>query len=476
VEIPVKLDKRERLKQPRTDPPIRDPKERKGDFREAYLDYDAESAIKEASRCVECKDPPPCEKVCPLHNRIRDWLVLASEGKFLEAAALSHSTNNMPEVCGRICPQDRLCEQPCIVGKKHDPIAIGAIERFINEYAFREFGSIPAGWWSESTGNRIAVVGSGPAGLACAEELRKKGHEVTVFEALPKPGGLLLYGIPSFKLEKPVVERRIEYLRKLGVKFVCNKKVGRDLTVQDLFNQGFQAVFLGTGAQKAKNPKLPGMDLEGVHEALPFLIRNNLEESDLPQGMKKDDLLGKNIAVFGGGDTAVDCLRTSIRLGAGKVVCVYRRDEENMPGSRREVKRAKEEGVEFHFLTTPVRFIGNGDGRVRKVECLKMQLGEPDESGRRSPKPVEGSEFEIEVDFAILAFGFEGDPVANGNGKLKQTRWGTYEVGKGQMTSWEGVFAGGDGVRGADLLVTALKDGRDAAVGIDHYLRTLSVK
>jgi glutamate synthase (NADPH/NADH) small chain len=320
------------------------------------------------------------------------------------------------------------------------------------------------------------VVGSGPAGLACAEELRKKGHEVTVFEALPKPGGLLLYGIPSFKLEKPVVERRIEYLRKLGVKFVCNKKVGRDLTVQDLFNQGFQAVFLGTGAQKAKNPKLPGMDLEGVHEALPFLIRNNLEESDLPQGMKKDDLLGKNIAVFGGGDTAVDCLRTSIRLGAGKVVCVYRRDEENMPGSRREVKRAKEEGVEFHFLTTPVRFIGNGDGRVRKVECLKMQLGEPDESGRRSPKPVEGSEFEIEVDFAILAFGFEGDPVANGNGKLKQTRWGTYEVGKGQMTSWEGVFAGGDGVRGADLLVTALKDGRDAAVGIDHYLRTLSVK
>jgi glutamate synthase (NADPH/NADH) small chain len=474
-EKPVKLSQRERLKQPRTDPKIREPEERVGDFREAYLEFDRESAMREASRCVECKDPAPCQKACPLQNHIRDWLVMASEGRFLEAAAVSRSTSSMPEVCGRICPQDRLCENVCIVGAKNDPVAIGAVERFVNEYAFHEFGKIPAPRLSRSTGKRVAVVGSGPAGLACAEELRTRGHDITVFESLPRPGGLLVYGIPGFKLEKHVVERRVQYLRGLGIKFVCNVRIGRDLSVPDLFNRGFQAVFLGTGAQKAKNPKMPGMDLEGVHEALPFLIRNNLEETALPPGMKRDDLKGKKLAVFGGGDTAVDCLRTAARLGVDRVVCVYRRDEENMPGSRREVKRAKEEGVEFHFLTTPVRFIGDDDGHVRKVECLKMQLGEPDSSGRRSPIPIDGSEFEIDVDFAILAFGFDGDPLPNEE-TLKLTKWNTYEVDKNQMTSCRGVFAGGDGVRGADLLTTALKDGRDAAIGIDDYLRTLGVK
>ncbi|MBI3988206.1 MAG: NAD(P)-dependent oxidoreductase [candidate division NC10 bacterium] len=467
-----KLGKRERLKLPRINPPIRDPEERIADFREVYLEYDAEAAIQEASRCVECKNPP-CERACPLHNHIRDWLILTAQGKFLEAAALSQSLSNMPEVCGRICPQDRLCEEACIVGAKNQPVAIGAIERFINEYAFRELGGIPMPQVAPSTGKQVAIVGAGPAGLACAEELRKMGHSVTVFEALPTPGGLLVYGIPGFKLEKRVVERRIEYLKKLGIEFICHVKVGQDLSLQDLFDQGFHAIFLGTGAQRPKNPKLPGMEFKGVHEALPFLIRNNLDEEELPPGMGRDDLRGRKVAVFGGGDTAMDCLRTSVRLQASKVVCVYRRDEENMPGSRQEVKRAKEEGVEFHFLTTPVRFSGDEEGHVRKVECLKMRLGEPDQSGRQSPIPIEGSHFEFEADFIILAFGFEGDPVPNEDGKLKLTKWGTYEVDEGKMTSWRGVFAGGDGVRGADLLVTALKDGRDAAVGIDRYLRSV---
>ncbi len=467
------VTKRERLKLPRIDAPIRDRKERICDFREVYLEYEPEMAMREAVRCVECKNPP-CERDCPLGNRIKDWLVLTAQGKFLEAAAVSQSTSNMPEICGRICPQDKLCEARCIVGVKGKSVAIGAIERFINEHAFRELGRIPIPKVVPSIGRRVAVVGGGPAGLACAEELRRMGHHVTVFEALPNPGGLLMYGIPGFKLEKWVVERRIEYLRRLGVEFLCSVRVGCDLSLQDLLDRGFHAVFLGTGAQKPKNPQLPGMDRQGVHEALPFLIRNNLRPKDLMSGhWEKDDLCGKLVTVFGGGDTAMDCLRTSVRLMAEKVVCVYRRDEENMPGSRQEVGRAKEEGVQFHFYTAPLRIIGNEAGRVRSIECIRMELGEPDESGRRRPTPIEGSNFEIETDYVILAFGFEGDPIPEKTRKFKLTRWETYEVDERKMTSWPGVFAGGDGVRGADLLVTALKDGRDAAMEIDHYLRSL---
>lgn len=470
-----KPDKKLRPKLPRIDPPIRSPEERKRDFCEVYRGYDPESGMREAQRCVECKDPPPCEEACPLHNRIRDWLVLAADGKFLQAAAISRLTSNMPEICGRICPQDRLCESECIIGVKNKPVAIGAVERFINEYAFEKLGRIPGPKRAWRTGKRVAVVGAGPAGLACAEELVKRGYGVTVFEAMPHAGGLLVYGIPGFKLEKWVVERRVEYLKRLGVEFRCNTRLGPELTLDDLFNQGYEAVFIGIGAQKPKNPKIPGMDLHGVHIALSFLVRNNLGPDRLPAGQwSRDDLDGKLVTVFGGGDTAMDCLRTSVRLGAARVVCVYRRDEENMPGSRQEVKRAKEEGVEFFLYTAPVKFIGDEGGRLKKVECIRMELGEPDASGRRSPIPLDGSNFEIETDFAILAFGFDGNPVHDAGGKLKVRKDGCYETDENKMTSWPGVFAGGDAVRGPDLLVTALKDGRDATGAIDRYLSSRS--
>jgi len=457
------VEKRERLKLPHMPIPKRPPQERVRDFCEVTLTYTPEQAIAEASRCVECATPP-CVKACPLHNPIKDWLVLTAEGRFLEAAHLSQTTSNMPEVCGRICPQDRLCEEACIVGVKHPPVAIGAIEKFINEYAVAQEG-LPLPDVAPSTGYRVAVVGSGPAGLACAEELVRRGHRVTVYEAAPKPGGLLRYGIPGFKLEKSVVDRRIDYLSRLGVEFIYNTKVGEDIALEGILQRGHQAVFLATGATVPKHPPLPGIELEGIEDALPFLIRNNTEE-----GTPEDDLTGMRVVVLGGGDTAMDCLRTAKRLGAISVTCVYRRDEANMPGSRREVQAAKDEGVVFDWLKAPVRFLDNGAGGVRGIECIHMELGEPDEEGRRKPVPIEGSNFEIDADLVILAFGFDGSPVPAADGP-KVTKWGTYTVDESGMTSIPGVFAGGDVVRGADLVTTALVDGRAAAVAIDHYLR-----
>jgi len=457
------VEKRERLKLPHIPIPKRPPQERIRDFGEVTLTYTPEQAVAEASRCVECTKPP-CVKACPLRNPIKDWLVLTAQERFIEAAHLSRTTSAMPEICGRICPQDRLCEEACIVGVKHAPVAIGAIEKFINEYAIAREG-LPLPAVAAPSGHRVAVVGSGPAGLACAEELVKRGHHVTVYEASPRPGGLLRYGIPGFKLEKPVVERRTEYLARLGVEFVCGTRVGTDLTLEELRAGGFDAVYLATGATTPKRPALPGMELEGIVDALPFLIRNNVEE-----GEPEDDLTGRRVVVLGGGDTAMDCLRTARRLGAASVTCVYRRDEANMPGSRREVLAAREEGVVFEWLKAPVRFLDDGAGGVRGIECIHMELGEPDEDGRRRPVPVPDSNFEIEADLVILAFGFDGSPVPARDGPAL-TRWGTYVVNEDGMTTVPGVFAGGDVVRGADLVTTALADGRTAADAIDRYLR-----
>jgi glutamate synthase (NADPH/NADH) small chain len=456
------VEKRERLKLPHVPIPKRPAQERIRDFCEVTLTYSPEQAIAEASRCVECAKPP-CVKACPLRNPIKDWLVLTAEGKFVEAAHLSRTTSNMPEVCGRICPQDRLCEDACIVGVKHPPVAIGAIEKFINEYAFASEG-LPLPPVGAPTGHRVAVVGSGPAGLACAEELVRLGHHVTVYEAAPRPGGLLRYGIPGFKLEKPVVDRRVDYLERLGVEFVCNTRIGEEVTLEELTDGGFHAVYLASGATVPKRPAMPGMELEGIEDPLPFLIRNNRED-----GAAADDLTGLRVVVLGGGDTAMDCLRTAKRLGAVSVTCVYRRDEANMPGSRREVQAAKDEGVVFEWLRAPVRFLDNGAGGVRAIEVLQMALGEPDADGRRKPVPIEGSNFEIDADLVILAFGFDGSPVPSRDGP-KVTKWGTYEVNEEAMTTTPGIFAGGDVVRGADLVTTALADGRTAAAAIDRYL------
>ncbi|HEU5299437.1 MAG TPA: NAD(P)-dependent oxidoreductase [bacterium] len=459
------VEKRDRLKLPHIPIRKRPPQERVGDFCEVSLTYTPEEALAEASRCVECAKPP-CVRACPLHNPIKDWLVLTAEGRFLEAAHLSRTTSNMPEICGRICPQDRLCEESCIVGVKHPAVAIGAIEKFINEYAFAQEG-LPLPERAPSTGHRIAVVGSGPSGLACAEELVCRGHRVTVYEAAARPGGLLRYGIPRFKLEKAVVDRRAEYLERLGVEFVCGTQVGVDVTLEELLGGGYAAAYVATGATASKRPSLPGMELEGIEDPLPFLVRNNPDEGD-----PEDDLIGLRVVVLGGGDTAMDCLRTARRLGAASVTCVYRRDEANMPGSRREVQAAREEGVVFEWLKAPVRFLDDGAGGVRGIEVIHMELGEPDEEGRRKPVPVEGSNFEIDADLVILAFGFDGSPVPSADGPAR-TRWGTYTVNENAMTSIPGVFAGGDVVRGADLVTTALVDGRAAAAAIDRYLAGL---
>jgi glutamate synthase (NADPH/NADH) small chain len=455
----------------RINPTVRDALERLNDFGEIYCEYTPEQAIEEASRCIKCKDPA-CMKACPLHNNIKEWLTLVAEGRLIEAAASSRATSNMPEICGRICPQDRLCEGACVLGIKYDPVAIGPLERFINEHAFRHFGVIPAPELARPVGRRVAIVGGGPAGLSCAEELVKLGYRATVFEARPFPGGLLLYGIPSFKLEKNLVERRVEYLEEIGVEFACNTKVGVDPGIDDLLALGYEAIFISTGATVPKRPRMEGMDLAGIHDALPFLIRNNVPAKYLsPSDGAKDDLRGKTVVVLGGGDTAMDSVRTARRMGAARVICAYRRDEENMPGSRREVKAAKDEGIEFQWLTAPLAFIGDEKGSVKKVRCERMQLGAPDAEGRRRPEAIAGSEFDLPADFIVLAFGFDPAPLRSGDGRLRLTRWGTYEIDENKMTSWPGLFAGGDIARGADLLVTANKDGRDAAHGIDRYLR-----
>ncbi|MDR7516243.1 MAG: NAD(P)-dependent oxidoreductase [Armatimonadota bacterium] len=456
------VPKSERLKLPHIPVPRRPPEERRRDFCEVTLTYTPEQAMAEASRCLEC-GKAPCIEACPLHNRIREWLILTAQGRFVEAAHLSRTTNPMPEICGRVCPQDRLCEGACVLGVKQDPVAIGAVERFINEYAIARDG-LPVPPAVPLTGYRVAVVGAGPTGLACAEALARRGHVVEVYDTHPQPGGLLRFGIPGFKLDPAVVDRRVDYLRRLGIRFICGTRVGQDVPLEDL-RRRYDAVFLATGATTPKRPSLPGIDREGVVDALPFLLRNTADPA------RRDDLSGRRVVVLGGGDTAMDCLRTAVRLGASRVTCVYRRDEANMPGSRREVKAAREEGVEFVWLAAPSRFLDDGTGRLAAIECIRMELGPPDADGRRRPVPVPGSEFTIPADVAVLAFGFDGTPVPAADGP-RTTPTGTYVVNPDGSTDLPGVFAGGDAVRGPDLVVTALADGRRVAETIDRYLRS----
>ncbi len=449
---------------PRTDPPKRPAQERTGDFREIYSLLDEESVREQAARCVQCGFPF-CRTGCPLSNRIPDWIRLAAEGDFLGAAAVSRSTSNMPEICSRVCPQERFCEGMCTLGTRTDPVPIGAIEKFINEYAFAH-GAV-SGCWTTPNGARVAVVGSGPAGIACADELAQRGYAVTVFESQPIAGGLLVNGIPAFKLDKAVVERRLEVLRQRGVSFQTNVTVGRELPLEALLAK-FDAIFLGMGAQQAKTLGAPGEELAGVHQGLPFLIEKNV---GAVMNLPSIPVEGRRVAVLGGGDSAMDCLRTALRSGARETTCIYRRDLANMPGSRKEYKNAIEEGATFQFLTNPVALEGD-QGHVTGVRCIRMQLGEPDAKGRRSPRPVPGTEFVVPADVVLIAYGFDPVPfpAAAEWSNIEVNHWGGVVVDKNQMTSLPKVFCGGDQVRGANLVVEAVLDGRRAAEGIHRYL------
>ena len=449
----------------RADPPKRPAPERAGDFHEIYSLLDEATVRAQASRCIQCPQPS-CRDGCPLANRIPEWLALAAEGRFMEAAEISQATSNMPEICSRVCPQEKLCEGSCILVGHAEPICIGAIEKFINEYAFAHCCEVPL--VAPANGRRVALVGSGPGSLACADELAKLGYAVTVFESQSQAGGLLLNGIPGFKLEKSVVERRVNILRRRGVKFETSVTVGVQMPLAELRNH-FDAVFLGIGAQKAKPLDIPGAELRGVQAALPFLIQRN---SPMPLELETIPVTGKRVAVLGGGDTAMDCLRTAIRAGAAEAVCLYRRDLTNMPGSRKEYYNAIEEGAEFLFLTNPVALEGDASGNVAGVRCTRMELGEPDFSGRRKPRVVPGSEFTVPADLVLVAYGFDPAPFPPGSdfAEIAVNDWGAIRVDENQMTNVSGVFAGGDVVRGASLVVHAVRDGRKAALGIHRHL------
>ena len=446
--------------------------ERKEDFNEIYKEFINEKAKEQSSRCSQC-GVPFCQVHCPLSNNIPDWLKLTAEGRLEEAYQLSQSTNNMPEVCGRICPQDRLCEGNCVIEQSgHGTVTIGSVEKFITENAW-ENGWVKAIEVKNERDESVGIIGAGPAGLACAEELRKQGIRVTVYDRYDRSGGLLIYGIPNFKLEKHVVQRRTNLLEKSGIEFVHNFEVGKDATLKDL-REKHDAILIATGVYKAREVDLPGDDLANIFPARDFLTASNKKGLGDKVELFDNGTLnakGKNVVVIGGGDTAMDCVRTAIRQEASSVKCLYRRDKENMPGSAREVKNAEEEGIEFVWLSSPSKF--NGNNKVESVEVNKMQLGEPDESGRRRPEIVKDSNFEIKADLVIKSLGFDPEDLPNlfNEEKLRVTRWGTIKIDYRTMeTSVPGVFAAGDIVRGASLVVWAIKDGRDVSEQISKYI------
>ena len=455
-------------------PPKRDISERKEDFDEIYQEFLKDRAVQQSSRCSQC-GVPFCQVHCPLSNNIPDWLKLTAEGRYEEAYQLSQSTNNMPEVCGRICPQDRLCEGNCVIEQSgHGTVTIGSIEKYITEKAWENGWVKPIEINSEKN-ESVGIIGSGPAGLACGEQLRKKGYKVTIYDRYDRAGGLLIYGIPGFKLEKHVVQRRIKLLEESGIKFVLNFEVGKDSSLTEL-REKHDAILIATGVYKAREVNLPGNDLSNIFPAMEFLTASNKKGLGDKVELFDNGTLnaeGKDVVVIGGGDTAMDCLRTSVRQNAKSVKCLYRRDRENMPGSAREVGNAEEEGVEFIWLTSPKEF--KGTNKIESVVVNKMRLGEPDDSGRRKPVVEENSDFEIKADLVIKALGFDPEdlPKLFNEEKLQVSRWGTIKADFDTMeTSIEGVFAAGDIVRGASLVVWGIKDGRDAATSIDNYLES----
>ena len=459
-------------------PEKRSSPKRKEDFKEIYNEFITDKAKEQSSRCSQC-GVPFCQIHCPLGNNIPDWLKLTAEGRLKEAYEISQSTNNMPEVCGRICPQDRLCEGNCVIEQSgHGTVTIGSIEKYITDTAWDK------GWVKPVKVKRelkqsVGIIGAGPAGMACAEELRKSGYQVTIYDRYDRPGGLLIYGIPNFKLEKFVVERRTKLLKESGIKFVQNFDVGKDKSLYEL-KEKHDAILISTGVYKAREIEIPGHDLQNIFPAMEFLTASNRKGLGDKVKIFDDGTLnaeGKNVVVIGGGDTAMDCVRTSIRQKAKSVKCLYRRDRENMPGSAREVGNAIEEGVEFIWLTSPKSFIG--DKKVNAVEVNKMKLGEPDSSGRRRPEIEVDSEYKIPADLVIKSLGFDPEniPKLFNAEELAISTWGTIKIDlKSMQTNLDGVFAAGDIVRGASLVVWAIRDGRDAAEQIEKYLQLKSNK
>ena len=455
-------------------PPKREVDTRKKDFNEIYDEFISEKAKLQSSRCSQC-GVPFCQVHCPLSNNIPDWLKLTAEGRLQEAYQLSQSTNNMPEVCGRICPQDRLCEGNCVIEQSgHGTVTIGSMEKYITDNAWEQGWVKPIEVVNEKK-QSVGIIGAGPAGLAAAEQLRKDGYQITIYDRYDRPGGLLIYGIPNFKLEKFVVERRTNLLKESGIKFELNFEVGKDQTLDQL-RKKHDALLIATGVYKAREINIPGSDLDNIFPAMEFLTASNKKGlGDKVELFDKGILNaeGKDIVVIGGGDTAMDCLRTSIRQKAKSVKCLYRRDKENMPGSAREVANAEEEGVEFVWLSSPKEF--KGKNKVEKILVDKIELGEPDETGRRKPKIKDGSQYEINADMVIKSLGFDPEDLPNlfGNPNLKVTQWGTIKADFDTLqTNLDGVFAAGDIVRGASLVVWAIKDGRDASLSIKKYLQS----
>ena len=453
-------------------PPKRKVTNRTEDFNEIYNQFIQEKAKEQASRCSQC-GVPFCQVHCPLSNNIPDWLKLTAEGRLKEAYELSQSTNNMPEVCGRICPQDRLCEGNCVIEQSgHGTVTIGSVEKYITDSAWEQGWVKPIKVKNEIN-QSIGIIGAGPAGLAAADQLRKSGYQITVYDRYDRAGGLLIYGIPNFKLEKFVVERRTKLLKESGIKFIQNFEVGKNCTLEQL-KEKHDAVLIATGVYKAREIKLPGSNLKNIFPAMEFLTASNKKGLGDKVELFDNGILnaeGKNVVVIGGGDTAMDCVRTSVRQNAKSVKCLYRRDKKNMPGSEREVANAEEEGVEFVWLSSPNKFIGKN-----KVEYLivdKIKLGEFDDSGRMKPEIKKNSEFNIKADMVIKALGFDPEdlPKLFGCDELKVTKWGTIKIDFNTMkTDITGVFAAGDIVRGASLVVWGIKDGRDAALSIKNFL------
>ena len=456
------------IPQERTPVQEQDPKERARNFAEVSLGYRLEEALVEAERCLQCADEP-CVRGCPVGIDIPGFIQKIADKHYHGAYDIITDTNLLPSICGRVCPQENQCEGVCTVGDTLEPVAIGRLERFVGDMAIKEgWANIP---YIEPSGHRVGIVGAGPAGMACAADMAKAGCEVVVYEAFHQPGGVLKYGIPDFRLPNEVIDAEIEKLRKLGIRFECNTLVGRLFTIEQMVTEmGYHAVFIGTGAGYPSFMGIPGESLNGVLSANELLTRANLMRArDFPSF---DTPLqpGRRVTVIGAGNTAMDAMRVSMRLGADKVMCVYRRSKAEAPARVEEVHHAEEEGIEFNWLTSPVELLGDADNKVRAMRCIRMELGEPDSSGRRKPVPVPGSEFEIETDMVVFAIGTNANPILGQTSRLKLNKWGYIETDENLATSIAGVYAGGDIVTGAATVIQAMGAGRKAARAMKAYL------